>query len=117
MQNWCMLSVQTNSDDRLAQYARLREPQSWMIASNRAEEKSTAICFYPLWTRPVGHTSTFTSGLTIIGDVAHITIPSSGAGENRTLSNGLGLGLPFDPVDLEASCRGSEMDWRVALVV
>ncbi|KAI0750493.1 FAD/NAD(P)-binding domain-containing protein [Fomes fomentarius] len=123
LQDSKMLGSQPNGDGRIRTYAFFRGPADWVIPSDPNEARSVLLAQYegwapwlrkliehcddaaiylrPLYILPVGHQWPHISGVTVIGDGAHLMSPFSGAGANLAMLDALELGLALSKLAAE----------------
>ncbi|KAH9939104.1 monooxygenase [Epithele typhae] len=123
-----LFASQVNGDGRLRTYTLVRAPADWTLPTDPAEARATLLALYDgfvPWARKLvehadpaamyqramyvlkpGHKWTHRTGVTLIGDAAHLMTPFAGAGANLAMLDGLELAL----VLVEEIGRGAEGD-------
>ncbi|KAI0730500.1 monooxygenase FAD-binding protein [Earliella scabrosa] len=129
-----MLAFQRNTTGRIRAYAWHTAPAAWVTPSEPSEARKALLDIYEGWAPwmrkfiencddeaiyhralyylPVGHRWDHVSGVTLVGDAAHLMGPFAGAGANLAMLDGLELGL----VLAEAISEGKEAEEREAAV-
>ena len=130
LQNERMLGCQVNGDGRIRTYVFMRQPADWSLPANPAEAKAALKKYFEGWPQwmlnvidyadesaiypralyilPVGHSWPHVSGVTLIGDAAHLMSPFAGAGANLALLDGLELGLALAELAKEGKLADQE---------
>lgn len=130
------LTAQRNGDGRVRVYVSLRSAEDWITTSGipfdepaRAKEELLAlyegwapkildllracddeVSALPITALPVGLTWPATSGVTLLGDAAHLMSPFAGQGANLAMLDAteLALAVAAHPGDLDAAIRAYE---------
>ncbi|KAH9848578.1 monooxygenase FAD-binding protein [Lenzites betulinus] len=128
------ITFQRNGDGRIRCYAWHRNTLDWSLPSDPKEAKQVLLDIYPDWApwmrkfieladesaiypRPlfylaIGHRWEHKTGITLIGDAAHLMSPYAGAGANLAMRDGLDLGLIF----ADAISKGLSKEEREATI-
>ncbi|KAI1794287.1 FAD/NAD(P)-binding domain-containing protein [Ganoderma leucocontextum] len=129
-----MLMAQLNGDGRIRTYTLFPAPEDWALPADPAAARRVllekyagwapsmrkliehcedgAIYLRPLYHLPIGHRWEHVSGVTLLGDAAHLMSPFAGAGVNLAMLDALELGL----VLADAITNGKSVETREAAV-
>ncbi|KAI0327402.1 monooxygenase FAD-binding protein [Cubamyces sp. BRFM 1775] len=130
-----VMAFQRNGDGRIRAYVWMNKDVDWVLPSDPKEAKQLLLDNYadwapwmrkfislcdeeamyprPLFHLPVGHRWEHKTGVTIIGDAAHLMAPFAGAGANLAMVDALDLGLTLSEV-VSKGLQGEEKEAAIA---